>query len=393
MTATTTPATPSTNGAVLHCALELGLRTWKLGFGTGLGDRPRERTVPGGAGQAVLEELARAKARFGLAADARVVCCYEAGPEGFWLYRLLRAHGVECYVVDSASIEVNRHKRRAKTDKLDVRALLRLLIRHGLGEAKVWRVVHVPPAAAEDRRQLHRELATLIEERTRLRNRVRGLLKSQGVGLGQGGGWKKLGERLAAQRLWDGSPLGQRLRERIERELARLQLVEEQRRAIQRALVEELKSTAAANGPVAMMQRLIALRAVGVQISRVLVMELFSWRDFTNRQQVGGCVGFNATPYQSGATQREQGISKAGNVWVRRILIQLAWSWVRWQPHSALTQEFLRRFATGGRRQRARGIVALARQLLIALWRYVHGGALPEGAVTGPGEVYVLRAA
>jgi transposase len=172
-----------------------------------------------------------------------------------------------------------------------------------------------------------------------------------------------------------------------------MQLLEAQRRTIERAMVEELKCTAAADGPVAMMQRLMALRSIGVQISRVVVLELFAWRDFRNRKQVGGCVGFNATPYQSGDTNREQGISKAGNVWVRRILVQLAWSWVRLQPHSALTKEFLTRFARGGRRQRARGIVALARKLLIALWRYVHGGALPLGAVTRAAEeVYVLRA-
>jgi transposase len=379
--------------AVLHLALELGARKWKLALSTGLGQKPRERNVAAGDTQALCDEVELAKRRFGLPEDARVLSCYEAGPEGFWLHRCLRAHGIANHVVDSSSIEVNRKQRRAKTDRLDVRALLKLLIRHALGEDKVWRVVHVPTVAAEDRRQLHRELAALTEERTRIRNRVRGLLKTQGVVLPKGMRWQKLAERLHQERLWDGSELGTQRRERLERECARLTLVGEQIGTIHGAMVAELKTIDAQNGPVAMMQRLMALRSIGVQISRVLVMELFSWRDFHNRREVGGCVGFNATPYQSGNGFHEQGISKAGNVWVRRIVLQLAWSWVRLQPDSELTQWFTERFASGGRRQRARGIVAVARKLLIALWRYVHGGEVPKGAVLGREETYVLRAA
>jgi transposase len=393
MTTTTTPDATSTSGAVLHVAVELGLRKWTVGSSPGFGQRPRERKVAGGDGPALLEEIARAKKRFGLPAEARVVCCYEAGPDGFWLYRLLCAHGVECVVVDSSSIEVNRQKRRAKTDRLDVRALVRLLMRWVLGEEKVWRVVHVPDAVAEDRRHWHREIAALTEERTRLRNRVRGLLKSQGIDLRRGTRWKTLRDALAHQTLWDGSALGPLLQERLGRELERMALLDEQVRTVRRAMIQELKTVGETTGPVAMMQRLVQLRALGVQISRVLVMELFAWRDFTNRRQVGGCVGFNATPYQSGDTSREQGISKAGNVWVRRVLVQLAWSWVRLQPHSELTQWFTRRFAQGGRRQRARGIVALARKLLIALWRYVHGGEAPAGALFGQDAIYELKAA
>ena len=393
MTTTTTREATSTSGQVLHVAVELGARKWLVGSSPGWGQRPRERPVAGGDGPALLEEIARAKQRFGLPAAARVVCCYEAGPDGFWLYRFLRAHGVECVVVDSSSIEVNRQKRRAKTDTLDVRALVRLLIRWQLGEEKVWRVVHVPDATAEDRRQWHRETAALTEERTRIRNRVRGLLKSQGIDLRPGTPWKKLDAVLAREQLWDGSPIGRQLLERLGRELERMALLDEQLRTVRRAMLQELKTVGETAGPVAMMQRLVELRGIGVQISRVLVMELFAWRDFTNRRQVGGCVGFNAPPYQSGDTSREQGISKAGNVWVRRVLGQLAWSWVRLQPQSELTQWFTKRFAHGGRRQRARGIIALARKLLIALWRYVHGGAAPAGAVFGQDAIYELKAA
>ena len=394
MRTTTTPERErSTEGGVLHVALELGSKKWKLGSSTGLGQAPRTHTVKAGDTPAILEEMARAKQRFGLTTEARVVSCYEAGPEGFWLHRCLVAQGIENHVVDSASIEVNRRQRRAKTDTLDVRALLRLLIRHTLGEAKVWRVVHVPPVAAEDRRQVHREQAALTEDRTRIRNRVRGLLKTQGVVVQKGWRWKTLGATLAAHRLWDGRPLGPALLGRIGRELERLQVIDAQLATLRRAMVAELQAADEGHGPIAMMQRLVELRGLGVQTSRVLVMELFSWRDFTNRKQVGGCVGFDATPYQSGETHREQGISKAGNVWVRRIMIQLAWSWVRLQPGSALTQWFNARFAHGGRRQRAIGIVAVARKLLIALWRYVHGGEVPQGAVLGPVETYVLKAA
>jgi transposase len=258
---------------ILHLAFELGAKKWKLGFSTGLGQKPRERDITAGDTAALLAEIELAKRRFGLAETGRVVSCYEAGPEGFWLHRFLVAQGVENWVVDSSSIEVNRRRRRAKTDALDVRSLLKLLMRHLLGEQKVWRVVHVPPAAAEDRRQLHRELAALTEDRTRMRNRVRALLKTQGVVLPKGGVWKSLAERLPAQRLWDGSPLGARLVERIGRELQRLEVVDEQIRAIHRAMAAELKEIGEAGGPVAMMQRLMALRSIGVQISRVLVME------------------------------------------------------------------------------------------------------------------------
>jgi len=391
-TATTLTQARSMEPATLHVALELGQRTWKVGSALGFSHRPRERTVSGGDGAALLRELLHSKRRFGLPPDAPVVCGYEAGPEGFWLYRFLRAHGIECLVVDAASIEVNRKRRRAKTDRLDMRALLRLLLRYRFGERTVWRVVHVPDIAAEDRRHPHREFAALTEERTRVRNRIRGLLKTQGVALRKGTRWQTLGAWLETAPRWDGRCLEPRLRERLGRELQRLALLDAQRRAIQAAMVAELKALGASAGPAAMMQRLIALRGIGVQISRVLVMELFAWRDFTNRKQVGGCVGFDATPYQSGQSMREQGISKAGNVWVRRVLIQLAWAWVRAHPDSALTQWFRVRFATGGRQQRARGIVALARKLLIALWRYVHGGPVPVGASVGAADVYVLAA-
>lgn len=389
-TAATVEKADSTGRAVLHMALELGRKKWKVGFTTGLGQKPREKNVDGGDTKAVLAEIELGKRRFGLAEDVRVVCCYEAGPEGFWLHRFLVAHEVENHVVDSSSIEVNRRKRRAKSDGLDLRALLTLLVRHTMGEKKVWSVVRVPDVASEDARHLHRELAALVEERTRIRNRIRALLSTQGLGVRR---WPQLREQLMGMRLWDGTELGKQLRARIERELERLGVVAQQIGALEQEMAAELTTVVPAGSAVAMMQRLAELRSIGTQTARVMALELFGWRQFRNRRQVGGIIGLTPTPYQSGESAHEQGISKAGNVWIRRVAIQLAWNWLRWQPQSELSQWFETRFAHGGRRQRRVGIVAVARKLLIALWRYAEGGAVPAGAITGQVETYVLKVA
>jgi transposase len=389
-TAATQAVVDSRQAEVLYMAFELGRKKWKLGFTTGLGQKARQRNIAGGNIEAVLAEIEGARRRFGLSQEARVVSCYEAGPEGFWLHRWLVAQGVENVVVDSASIEVNRRKRRAKSDGLDVQALLTLLIRHTLGERRVWSAVRIPAPEIEDARQLHRELATLTEERTRIRNRMRGLLAVQGVALQR---WAKLRAQFATMRLWDGSALGTHLRQRLERDVERLEVLDKQIRAIRQSMEADLQEAAAAGSPTAMMQRLVELRGIGTQGARVLVMELFGWRNFQNRREVGGAMGLTPTPYQSGDSCHEQGISKAGNVWVRRVAIQIAWGWVHWQPNSELTKWFNARFATGGRRQRRVGIVALARKLMIALWRYARGGELPAAAIVGKVDTYVLKAA
>jgi transposase len=380
----------SRQAEVLYMAFELGQKKWKLGCTTGLGQKARQRSIASGNVRAVLAEIERARQRFGMSQAARVVSCYEAGREGFWLHRYLLAHGVENVVVDSASIEVNRRKRRVKSDGLDVQALLTLLIRHLLGERRVWSVVRIPAPEIEDARQLHRELATLTEERTRIRNRVRGLLGTQGVAVRR---WAKLREQLETMRVWDGTALGRHLRTRLDREVERLDLVGHQIRAIHQSMKAELEEAAPAGSPGLMMQRLVELRAIGTQGARVMVMELFGWRQFRNRREVGGAMGLTPTPYQSGDSCHEQGISKAGNKWLRRVAIQIAWGWVHWQPKSELTKWFHARFATGGRRQRRIGIVALARKLMIALWRYADGGEPPAGAILGELGTYMLKAA
>jgi transposase len=388
-TAATEETANSMKSGTLHVAFELGRKKWKLGFTSGLGQQARRRTVAGGDTEAVLHEIAAAKRRFGLPAEARVVSCYEAGPEGFWLHRWLVAVGVENVVVDSASIHVDRRKRRAKSDGLDVAELLKLLCRHPMGEPKVWSVVHVPPPQIEDARQLHRDLATLIEERTRSRNRIRGLLAVHGAAVRH---WSKVRQELATLRLWDGSALGEGLRQRLEREEERMELVQRQIRGIERELEAELQVAAESGSPLAIMQRLANVRGIGAQGARVMAVELFAWRGFRNRREVGGCTGLTPTPYQSSETMHEQGIDKAGNVWLRRVATQLAWSWVRWQPHSELTRWFTRKFASGGRRQRRVEIVGVARKLVIALWRYALGAELP-GTITGQLAPYGLKAA
>jgi transposase len=388
-TAATEETMASTNNGVLHLALELGCKKWKVGFTIGLGQKARKKNIEAGDRAALGNEIVLAKRRFGLPAAARVVSCYEAGPDGFWLHRWLGSIGVENAVVDSASIEVNRRKRRAKSDGLDVEGLLKLLCRHTMGEKKVWSVVRVPPPQVEDLRQVHRDLATLTEERTRIRNRMRGLLAVHGVAVRS---WSKIRTELDAVRLWDGSALGEGLRRRLEREITRLELVAQQIRTLEQEMDAELKTAAEPGSMLAMMQRLAQLRSIGPQGARILVVELFGWREFRNRRQVGGCTGLTPTPYQSGESRHEQGIDKAGNVWLRRVATQLAWSWVRWQPNSAEAQWFEQRFAHAGRRQRRVGIVGVARKLVIALWRYACGAELPQ-AITGEMERYVLKAA
>jgi len=317
------------------------------------------------------------------------VSCYEAGPEGFWLHRWLESVGVENVVVDSASIQVDRRRRRAKSDGLDVEELLKLLGRHTMGEPKVWSVVRVPVPQIEDGRHLHRELATLIEERTRIRNRMRGLLATQGAGVRR---WSTVREDVETLRLWDGAALGPGLRQRLRREIDRLELVQCQIRSLEQEMKAELAVAAEAGSALGMMQQMASLRGIGAQGARVMALELLAWREFRNRREVGGCTGLTGTPYQSGESVHEQGIDKAGNVWLRRVATQLAWSWVRWQPQSPITQWFNRRFATAGRRQRRVGIVGVARKLVIALWRYVcQGGEVPGVVSNQPEAVYVLK--
>jgi transposase len=375
-TATTRTIDITTKKDTLFMAFEIGEDTWKLGFSRGFGENVYERNINARDTRALLREIQEMKRRVRVSKKAHVVSCYEAGREGFWLHRFLEAHGVESLVVDSSSIEVSRRKRRAKTDRLDVRALLDLLLRHMAGsQKKVWSVVHIPTVEQEDRRHLHRELQSAKRDRTRVTNRMKGLLANHGLRINLKGDVPGQLERL---RQWDGNALPPGLRARLDREWERVQFytdligrLEKERRELARHSQDPA---------VEKVRQLNTLKGIGVNSAWLYVMELFGWREFRNRREVGSIVGLTPTPRESGQREREGGMSKAGNRHVRSMAIEIGWCWLRFQPESALSKWYEARFGGGSKRIRKIGIVALARKLLIALWRFLETGMIPEGA-------------
>lgn len=368
----TMPATPP----ALCMAIESGASEWKLFLSTGLGQHPRQRTVPAHRLERLLEEVSRAKKHFGLAADAPVASCYEAGRDGFWLHRALRAKGIANQVIESASIEVKRQKRRAKTDTLDGGALLRLLWRYHNGEREAFRVVRVPSPEDEDRRELHRELTTTKQDRSMVTNRIKGLLFKVGIKLPD---LKNLPAQLKRLRLWNGEALPAGLVACLEREWRKVEQLTEligEMEAERKRLLREAKDEATECA-----RKLLELRAIGENAAWTFSTEFFAWRDFRNRRQVGGLAGLAGTPYQSGKTVRELGMSKAGNRWIRGIVVEIAWLWLRYQPQSELSRWYGRTYGHGSSRMRRIGIVALARKLLIELWKYLKTGTPPAGAL------------
>lgn len=361
---------------VLYLAFELSNTHWKLGFTTGPGRRPRQRTIQARDLAALENEIRRAKERFDLPEDARVVSCYEAGRDGFWLHRYLVAEGIENLVVDSSSIQVNRRSRQAKTDRMDVDKLLSQLIRYRSGERDVWSVVRVPSVEAEDNRHLHRELRALKQDRTRHINRIKSFLVGQGIQMEVR---KDFLEEIERVRKWDGSALPERLKPRLRREYQRLRLVEEHIKELERERVEALRHSE--DESVEIVGSLLRLNGIGLNAGWLFGMEFFSWRKFNNRKEVGALSGLVPMPHQSGGSYREQGISKAGNRHIRAMAIEIAWGWLRYQPESELTKWYEEKFGHGSKRIRKIGIVALARKLMIELWRYLETGAIPEGAV------------
>lgn len=361
---------------VLYLAFELGRKEWKLAFTVGRGEKPRLRSLAAGDLRGVEQEIERARQRFGVAEGSRVASCYEAGRDGFWLHRFLLSRGVSNVVVDSSSIEVNRRSRRAKTDRLDAQKLLKLLIRYDLGEEKVWSVVRVPSVEQEADRQLHRDWEELKQERTLHRNRIQALLACQGITVKLGADF---GERLESLVLWDGSAVPVPLQERLKREWERLELVEEQIRELKRQREEAV--AAASDESLKQIQKLATLKGIGLTSAWLFVREFFGWRQFRNRREVAALAGLVPMPFQSGSTAREQGISKAGNVRLRTMTIEIAWSWLRYQPTSQLSLWFRERYGPGSSRSRRAGIVALARKLLVSLWRFLETGVAPEGAI------------
>jgi transposase len=359
-------------------ALELSAKSWRLALTTDQGERPRHYTVESGDLRAVHDRLARARAQWGLPATTPVVSCYEAGRDGFWIDRALTALGVRNVVVDATSIERDRRAKAVKTDRVDAERLLELLVAWA-AERKRLRIVRVPSVADEDARQADRELATLKGVRTTIMNRITALLVTQGIRLRITPA-KTLD--VTTLRGWDGAPLGPGLCGRLTREMAELVAVRARIAGLERARRAGIE--AAATPAAQQMARLVQLRGIGANGASRLVVEFFAWRGFRNGREVGALAGLTPTPYQSGASMREQGISKAGNGRVRTMAIELAWCWLRFQPQSALARWFEARFGRGSKRHRRIGIVALARKLLIGLWRYLDAGLVPDGAIVTP---------
>jgi transposase len=388
--------TKQEDGERLLVSFELGLEKWKLACAKDLSSPKRVREVAARDLEAVKLEITKARKALGLNGKAKVVSCYEAGRDGFWLHRWLQSQGMENLVVDSASIGVNRRQRRAKTDRIDAHKLVTMLARYVSGERTVWSVVRVPSEAEEDARHAHRGLATLKKERTRQANRIKGLLMSQGLRVPKLG-HEQFGQWLDTVVKWDGEPLGAGLKARVCQEHERLMGIIEQIRAVESRQRRQLREAhqeqgegnaerSAANersGGLAeeKVLRPAELRGVGVPSAWVLVHEVFAWRTFSNRREVGGFLGYTPTPDESGELSREQGISKAGNPALKALMPELAWAWLQYQPQSALSRWYQRRFAGGGKRMRKVGIVALARKLLIALWRYLEFGVIPDEAL------------
>ena len=362
----------SVSEPTLYVAFELGKKDWKLAMTSGFGIEPWLRTVASGDLGAVDRMLREGRQRFRLPAATRVVSCYEAGRDGFWIHRALLGMGVANRVVDSASIEVNRRARRAKTDRLDALKLVRMLVRVCAGERGVWSEVRVPTVAEEAARQVSRERTALTQDQTRLVNQMRGWLATWGASLPAGrrdGWWTRV-------RDWAGAALPAEVQARLARADARLHGIEAQIAELE--ATQQAAVTAAA--PASALRQLVQLKGVATTSASIVLDEGLLWRAFRNRRQIGGLLGFAPTPYDSGESQREQGISRAGNARLQAVSIQLAWNWVRWQPQSALTQWYQAHFGKGKRARRI-GIVAVARKLVIALWRYVTQGVVPTGAI------------
>lgn len=364
---------------ILSVALELSSKNWKVGFHDGRRERASIHTLKQAVAQgrlsAVVELIEQIRAKWSLGKQARVEVVYEAGQDGFWIKRALERHGYAVHVIDPASIPVERHARRAKTDRLDVLRLLSSLMGWLRGERDRMRVIRVPDEAAEAQRHMARERGLLQKEIGQHRDRMVKLLRTVGC-------WTELKADVGAQlergefKDDQGRALSEPLRERLRRECERLALVVAQFKRVEKALAEQLAPEVQARIDV-----LSQLKGVGQVGALRLVLELF-WRDFDNRRQVGACVGLVPQPYDSGNSRVDQGISKQGNRRVRALLIQMAWMWLRYQPDSALAKWFAQRWAQGGGNKRSKriAIVAVARRLAIALWRYLKDGQVPEGA-------------
>ena len=362
----------------LFASLELSKARWLVTVSAPGSDKLSRHQGPGGDGQALLKLLWRLQAAAArrTGAPVMIIVIQEAGLDGFWIHRLLVQNGITSHVVDPASIAVNRRHRRAKTDRIDGAKLVRTLAAWMRGERQVCSMVQPPSPEDEDRRRLARERARLLKERVQHTNRIKGLLSGQGIP-DYDPRHRDRRARLVALTTGDGRPLPERLKAEIGRELDRLELVASQLAAVERERDALVRQTAEADACAAPLAR---LRGIGPELAALLWLEAL-FRRFGNRRQIAAYAGLTPSPWQSGGIDREQGIAKSGNPRLRRAMIELAWFWVRHQPGSALSRWFVERVGAARGRVRRIAIVALARKLLVALWRYVTQGVVPEGAV------------
>lgn len=368
-------STTLTTVCLMVMAIEIASAKWVVASTAG-GDRKIRRKVLSQERiddrfSALLTEIAEARVKLGVAQDARVVVGYEAGHEGFWLIRALRERGVEAEVIDPVSLQVDRRSKRAKTDRLDAEALTMALWRYVNGDRHALRMLRVPSEEAEDAREWQRERDRLMSERRSCNDRIVKKLRTHGI-------WElspkwRTDLRDGRLRTFAGKPLGSSLQHAMTVELTRLELAESK--------LKELAAKGRELDPatVERIDRLQGLRGIGSAGARGLSLLLF-WRQFNNRREVGACVGMVGTPYDSGTMRQDQGISKAGDPRVRALLVELSWLWLRLQPESAITRWFHERTQGAGKRGRRIMIVAVARKLAIALWRFVEHGELPKGA-------------
>jgi transposase len=366
--------------STIVAAVELSARSWLVGAQVaGVPRQCRQKLAASAEGLLAHLDHLRRRAEGAGKRVSRVVVAYEAGRDGFWLARWLIGRGIEVYVIQPSSVPVDRRARRAKTDALDVEMLLRTTLAWLRGEPRVCSMVPVPSEAEEDGRRPLRERQDLIRERLAITNRIDGLLATLGVG-----GYRPLRrdrrERLEALQRPDGGPLPVHAKARLARLLDRLELVLEQIRAL-----EEARDAVAARGAVpggeadGLIRRLAGLKGIGPELATLLVWEAFV-RPFRDRRALAAYAGLTGTPFDSGDKRREQGIGKAGNRRLRAGLVELAWLWLRYQPESALAAWFRNRTGAAGGRMRKVMIVALARKLFVALWRFCRDGTIPDGA-------------
>jgi transposase len=362
----------------LYAALELSKNSWLLAIQSPGRDNPSLHPIRGGDADGLVAKLDAARKRLAKVSGRvpKVILCYEAGYDGFWLARFLEPHGIDCRVMDPASLQVDRRARRVKTDRIDVENILHTLIAWCRGERHVCSMVVIPSVDEEDLRRSHRERNRLVRERTAHINRIKGLLFAQGI---RGINVKSRHKTLTPAELvtGDGRALPERLAREIAREIERLALVQAQIVKVER---ERDLAPTPCDATERKRHQLLRLNGIGATSAPILAREVY-YRQFANRRQVASFIGLAPSPYDSGESRRSQGISKAGNSLVRDIMIQTAWMGLKHQPNSALSQWFHRRTEGQSKRMRCVMIVALARKLAVALWRYLELGLIPEGAI------------